>query len=142
MLLKWEARGAVTFDVADLEAQIAAAGGSVKLIVINFPHNPTGAWLSPADLARVVTAARNAGAWLFSDEMYRGLEHGEAAPLPSACEVYERAVCLSGMSKVYALPGLRMGWLVSRDEAFMQQAAGYKDYTTICGSAPSQVRPE
>ena len=130
------------FDVSDLEAQIAAveaSGGKVKLVVINFPHNPTGAWLTPSCLERVVSAAEKAGAWIFSDEMYRGLEHGSSPSLPSACELYERAVCLSGMSKVYALPGLRMGWLACRDAGFMQGAISYKDYTTICGSAPSQV---
>eukprot|EP00966_Prymnesium_polylepis_P030077 699179-Prymnesium_polylepis.1 len=141
-LRRWRARGAVgerlRFDVADLEAQIAAAGGSVKLIIINFPHNPTGAWLEPAELQRVVELARRAGAWLFADEMYRGLEHGEVQ-LPSAVTLYERAVVLSGLSKTYAMPGLRMGWLACRDAGFMADACGLKDYTTICGSAPSQV---
>lgn len=142
-LRKWCCSGGLherqVFDVSDLEALIAEAGGEVKLLVINFPHNPTGAWLSADELARVVAAARAAGAYIFSDEMYRGLEHGEVPPLPSACELYEKAVCLSGMSKVYALPGLRMGWLVCRDPAFLAQAISLKDYTTICGSAPSQV---
>ena len=142
-LRQWRPRGGVTealrFEVEDLEAQIAEAGGAVKLVVINFPHNPTGSWLTAAELERVVAAARAAGAWLFSDEMYRGLEHGDAPPLPSACELYEKGVALSGMSKVYALPGLRMGWLACRDAGFNGRAANFKDYTTICGSAPSQV---
>lgn len=144
---RWRTRGGgddgpLRFDVDDLEAAIAsigAAGGKVKLIVANFPHNPTGSTLAPDQWERLIGAARAAGAWLFSDEMYRGLEHGDAPPLPSACECYEKAVCLSGMSKVYAMPGLRIGWLVCRDAGFMAAVGSLKDYTTICGSAPSQV---
>jgi len=140
---RWEASGSVyerqTFDVGALEALITEAGGRVKLIVVNFPHNPTGASLSPDELTRLIGLARHAGAWLFSDEMYRGLELGALPPLPSVCELYEKGVALSGMSKVYALPGLRIGWLACRASHFIQQARTYKDYTTICGSAPSQV---
>ncbi|KOO35970.1 class i and ii aminotransferase [Chrysochromulina tobinii] len=140
---RWEASGSVydrqTFDVGALEALITEAGGRVKLIVVNFPHNPTGASLSPDELTRLIGLARHAGAWLFSDEMYRGLELGALPPLPSVCELYEKGVALSGMSKVYALPGLRIGWLACRESHFIKQARTYKDYTTICGSAPSQV---
>lgn len=107
--------------------------------MVNFPHNPSGSSLSADDWARVVAAAKGAGAWLFSDEMYRGLEHGDAPALASACEVYEKAVSLCGMSKVYALPGLRVGWLACRDAGFMATVSSLKDYTTICGSAPSEV---
>jgi aspartate/methionine/tyrosine aminotransferase len=64
------------FEVEELEAQVAHAGGSVKLIVINFPHNPTGCWLSAQELRRVVDVARKAGAYLFSDEMHGGGHFG------------------------------------------------------------------
>ena len=138
-LHKWSCRKGQRFDIGDLEEQIRACGGTVKLIVINFPHNPTGCWLKPTEIVRVVALARESRAFLFSDEMYRGLEHGDVAPLPSACELYEKAVCLSGFSKAYAMPGLRIGWLACRDDNFCAAARQFKDYTTICGSAPSQI---
>ena len=58
-----------------------------------------------------------AGAWLFSDEMYRGLEYDVGDRLPPGCELGERVLTLSGLSKTYGLPGLRCGWLAVRDDA-------------------------
>ncbi len=145
---KWAARGGggerLYFDVDDLAALCAAAylrGKSIKAIVINFPHNPTGAHLTAAEQARVVEVARACGAFVLSDEMYRGLEYAPSHPtLPAMCEVYERGISLAGMSKVYALPGLRVGWLVSpAANGFIDACARLKDYTTICGSAPSEA---
>ena len=146
---KWRARGGgserLRFDVDDLEEAIANAGGKVKLITINFPHNPTGAQLTRAEQKRIADLARSCGAFVLSDEMYRGLEYegeggGGGATLPAMCDVYERGISLAGMSKVYALPGLRVGWLVSPSaNGFVERAGALKDYTTICGSAPSEV---
>jgi aspartate/methionine/tyrosine aminotransferase len=68
-------------------------------------------------------------------------EYADQPSLPAVCDVYEKGISLAGMSKVYALPGLRVGWLVSpRANGFIDSAAALKDYTTICGSAPSEVR--
>ena len=124
------------FNVEELYSLITK---ETKLIVINFPHNPTGATLSEADLNRVVEVARERAIPLFSDEMYRYLEHDKSLRLPSVAEIYERGVALSGLSKSFALPGLRIGWLITKDKALLQSCAFYKDYTTICCSAPSEV---
>ncbi|HTX78796.1 MAG TPA: aminotransferase class I/II-fold pyridoxal phosphate-dependent enzyme, partial [Longilinea sp.] len=76
---------------------------------------------------------------LFSDEMYRLLEYNPAKRLPPACDLYEQAISLSGLSKSFALPGLRAGWLATRDERLFHAWMLYKDYTTICSSAPSEI---
>ena len=110
-----------------------------KLIVINFPHNPTGVVLDEAGLNRVVEIARERRITIFSDEMYRYLEHRPDLRLPSVAEIYEHGISLSGLSKSFALPGLRIGWLISKDKTLLQSCAWYKDYTTICSSAPSEV---
>jgi len=110
-----------------------------RLVVVNFPHNPTGA-LPPAEVFEaLIDLLRQRGIYLFCDEMYRGLEIEPAATLPAVCERYERAVTLAGLSKAYGLPGLRIGWLASRDRALVARAAQLKDYTTICASAPSEI---
>ena len=79
------------------------------------------------------------GAWLFSDEVYRELEHDPTDRLPAACDLYERALSLGSMSKTYGLPGLRLGWLASRDRDALQRIVDLKHYTTICSSAPSEL---
>ncbi|HVE12294.1 MAG TPA: aminotransferase class I/II-fold pyridoxal phosphate-dependent enzyme [Elusimicrobiota bacterium] len=110
-----------------------------RLIVVNFPHNPTGFLPSKEDFARVVALARERKITLFSDEMYRFLELDPKDRLPSACELDPKAVSLGGMSKAFGMAGIRVGWLIAQDPALRRRLAELKDYTTICGSAPSEV---
>ena len=124
------------FRVEDLSALLR---DETRLVVANFPHNPTGALPAVAEFEAMVDLIRDAGAALLSDEMYRGLEIGDAEPLPAACDLYGRALTLSGLSKAYGLAGLRIGWLACRDGEALERVAEAKDYTTICSSAPSEI---
>ncbi len=124
------------FDLDELRALMRP---TTRLVVVNFPHNPTGALLTREQLAELVGLVDESRAVLFCDEMYRWLERDQAERLPSAVELSRRAVVLSGMSKALSAPGLRVGWLVSHDEGLRSRLAVAKDYTTICGSAPSEV---
>lgn len=110
-----------------------------KLVIINFPHNPTGYLPSKADFQRIIDIAKKNNAYIFSDEMYRLLEYDSGDRLPSACEVYDKAVSLSGMSKIFGMAGARIGWLATRDKDLYTGMAALKDYTTICNSAPSEI---
>src|SRR6267142_148427 len=122
-------------DVAALEKLIQP---NTKVIYINAPHDPTGL-LMPAPVFRQVLAlAASRNIIFFSDEVYRELEHDPATRLPAACEAYERGVSLGSMSKTYGLPGLRLGWLASRDPEIIRRCLEFKYYTTICSSAPSE----
>lgn len=123
-------------DVDALRAQVRP---STKVVVVNFPHNPTGYLPTGETFASVVEIAREAGAYLFSDEVYRLLEHDPDDRLPAAADLYEKAVSLGVMSKAFALAGLRIGWLATRDAELLRRVAAFKDYTTICNSAPSEV---
>jgi aspartate/methionine/tyrosine aminotransferase len=122
----------------DVDAVAASMRPNTKLIVINFPHSPTGAQIAPDQLARLVSIAELHGAHLFSDEVYRFIEHSAPA-LPAAADLSERAISLGVMSKSFALPGLRIGWITTRDAALRRRIAAMKDYTTICSSAPSEI---
>ena len=124
------------FDPAQLERLVRP---ETRLIVVNFPHNPTGSLPTQAEFRRVVEIARACGAHLFCDEMYRLLEQDPADRLPSGVEVYEKAVTLFGMSKTFGLAGLRLGWLATHDEELRGKLSTFKDYLTICGSAPSEL---
>lgn len=125
-----------TLDLDQLAGMITQR---TKLLVINFPHNPTGYLPTHADLARIVEFVRAHQLYLFSDEMYRLLEHDAQVRLPSLCDLYERAVTLSGMSKTFGLPGLRIGWLATQQPQLPPRWLVLKDYTTICNSAPSEI---
>ena len=125
-----------SFDVEKLEAMIQP---NTKMLVVNFPHNPTGFLPTQGQYDRIVEIARKHDLILFSDEIYRFFEHDPALRLTSGCEIYEKAVCLCGLSKSFGLAGLRVGWLVTQDSDFMQKFIDFKFYTTICSSAPSEI---
>lgn len=110
-----------------------------KLLVINFPHNPTGYLPPREDFERIVQFAKDNRLYLFSDEMYWLLEFDPGDRLPAACDLYENAVTLFGMSKTFGLAGIRIGWLATHNAELCRQMAAFKDYTTICSSAPSEI---
>jgi aspartate/methionine/tyrosine aminotransferase len=86
-----------------------------------------------------VAIADDAGAMLLVDEVYRGLEVDEADRLPAGADVASGGISLGVMSKTYAMAGLRIGWLASHDRDLLARVAAFKDYTTICSSAPSEI---
>lgn len=122
----------------DLAAVEKLLQPNTKIIYINTPHNPTGLLMQHGVFEKLVALAVKRGIILFCDEVYRELEHDPASRLPAACEVYERAVSLGSMSKTYGLPGLRLGWLASKDPDILQRCLELKYYTSICCSAPSE----
>lgn len=125
-----------SFEVSDLRALLRP---DTKLIVINFPHNPTGALLDEAQLKEVLGIAEQNNIIIFSDEMYRFLEYDPAKRTASACDLSPNALSLFGMSKSFALAGLRIGWITTHNRDIADSMARFKDYTTICSSAPSEI---
>lgn len=123
-------------DLRELESALTPA---TRLLVLNFPHNPTGHTLTRAELDAVIALARRHNLTIFMDEMYRLLEWDESVRLPPICDLYEKGISLSGLSKTFALPGLRIGWLASQDASLPLRWLTFKDYTTICNSAPSEI---
>jgi DNA-binding transcriptional MocR family regulator len=84
------------FDPARLETLLQSSRATTKLVVVNFPHNPTGALPTLSEWDDMVRMCEKHGAYLFCDEMYRCLEHDPASMLPAAADIYERGVSLSG----------------------------------------------
>jgi aspartate/methionine/tyrosine aminotransferase len=110
-----------------------------RLLVVNFPHNPTGYQPSREVFDRILELAQAHELYLLSDEMYRLLEYEPENRLPPVCSVYEKGISLSGLSKTFALPGLRLGWLATQATDLVDRWLAFKDYTTICNSAPSEI---
>jgi aspartate/methionine/tyrosine aminotransferase len=115
---------------------------NTKALVVNFPHSPTGFHPDLGTWKALIAWVAERELLLFSDEAYRGLEYRAEQRLPAACELYPRAVSLGLLSKGYGLPGLRTGWAASQDLALLAGMAQWKDYTTICSSAPSEFLAE
>lgn len=123
----------------DLDRLRDALAGGARALMVNWPHNPTGALLGRGEFAQVAAMADAAGATLVCDEVYRLLEHDPADRLPAGAEVSERGVSIGVMSKAFGLAGLRIGWIATRDRALLGRVAALKDYTSICSSAPSEI---
>jgi aspartate/methionine/tyrosine aminotransferase len=121
-----------------LEDLAGAIRPTTRAIVINTPHNPTGAQMKREVFDGLIDIARDHGIFIFSDEVYRFLEHDPRIRLPAMADVYEKGISLGVMSKAYGLPGLRIGWIAAMDSDLLQNMLEFKDYTTICSSAPSE----
>ena len=133
----------LALDPRDWSLDLGRLAGSMRpttrMVVINFPHNPTGAHITRAELDEIIRICRSHGALLFSDEVNRFLERDPSDLLPPASTLYENAISLGVMSKSFALAGLRIGWIATRDRALLARVAALKDYTTICSSGPSEI---
>jgi len=135
----WEVEATEEGWRLDVEALKRRIHIGTKLLVINFPHNPSGYLPPRSDLEAILDLAREFDLYVFSDEMYRLLEYDPAHRLPAVCDLYDKGVSLSGLSKTFSAPGLRIGWLATKDRALLEACTVLKDYTTICSSAPSEV---
>ncbi len=123
----------------DLDELRAAIRPETKVVAVNFPNNPTGANADPEIFRAIVDLCAERGIHLFSDEVYRGLELDETRRLPQAADLFEKGVSLNVMSKAYGLPGLRIGWIASRDHALLERMEKMKHYLSICNARPSEV---
>jgi aspartate/methionine/tyrosine aminotransferase len=123
----------------DVAAVAAALRPSTRVVSVNFPNNPTGAVPDEDAWHSLATLCAERGIWLFSDEVYRGLEQAPRTPLPQAADLSAAALSLNVMSKAYGLPGLRIGWIACRDRDIIARLERAKHYTSICNSAPSEV---
>ena len=124
---KWE------WDLDCLDEKVI---NKTKVISICNPNNPTGSVLNLEQMLRVIEIASRVGAYLLIDEVYIGAEL-ESKRTKSFLGMYEKTIITSGLSKSYAHPGLRIGWIIS-DKSFVEEAWAIKDYTTIASSSLSQ----
>lgn len=123
----------------DVEKIKAAIQSNTKVLIVNFPHNPTGALITKKTQIELIELARAHGLWIFSDEVYRLLEVNPDDRLPAFASLYEKGISLSVMSKAYGLAGLRIGWIACQDAQLLGKMNEVKHYLSICNSAPSEI---
>lgn len=117
----------------DLDALRSLVNERTRAVMICNPNNPTGARLTVRELDDISAMASRHGAWVIADEIYRGAEL-DGIDTPTSWGRYERVIVTSGLSKAYALPGLRIGWVVA-PPALIGELWGIHDYTTIAPGA-------
>lgn len=123
------------FDISELKELL---NDNVGLLVINFPHNPTSFLPSTDEFNELIKLCKENDIYLFSDEMYRMTERSTPS-LSSACSVYNMAISLSGLSKSFGLPGLRVGWICCQNNEIVAKFRSLRDYTTICSPSPTEA---
>ena len=114
----------------DLDELRQLVVGGTGLIAMTNPNNPTGSLMDRAMLEEIVTIAREADAWILCDEVYRGTDQHGDGMTTSIADLYEKGVSTAGMSKAFALAGLRLGWIAGPQE-LIEKVTVHRDYDTI-----------
>jgi aspartate/methionine/tyrosine aminotransferase len=114
----------------DVDALERAVGTRTKAVMVCNPNNPTGHVLTPDEMDAVIGAADRVGAWIVSDEIYRGAEIDTDTTSPTFWGRHKRVVVTSGLSKAFGLPGLRIGWAVAPADVIRELWIRH-DYTTL-----------
>jgi aspartate/methionine/tyrosine aminotransferase len=125
--LRYEDRWAL-----DLDALASLITPRTRLVSLTVPHNPTGTVFDEATLRGALALAEKHGCRLLVDETYREMTFG--AMLPSAASLSPAAISVSSLSKTYGLPGIRLGWLVTRDVGLRETFLAAKEQIFICNS--------
>ncbi len=115
------------FDPDEMQQMVS---NQTRLIAVCNPNNPTGHIMSPEERQAVNQAAGRVGAWILSDEVYAGSEHNTEVITPTLWGDYDRVIAIGSLSKAYALPGLRTGWVVAPKE-MADEIWARQDYITI-----------
>ncbi|MDP9368878.1 MAG: aminotransferase class I/II-fold pyridoxal phosphate-dependent enzyme [Chloroflexota bacterium] len=111
---------------------------TTRLIVVNFPHSPTGFVPDQDYLEQLISLADDASITVICDEIYRGLPLTEAGEPPSLADLSRRAVVLNSLSKGYGLPGLRVGWVATRNEGVLAKVKHLRMHVNSFVGAPSE----
>jgi capreomycidine synthase len=99
-----------------------------KLVVVNFPHNPTGTSLTIAEMKLLVDMVDSVGAYLIWDAAFQDLQFQD--PLPSIHQLYDKAISTNTFSKAYGFPGMRYGWCIV-PPSLIRPIQLYKDFTNL-----------
>jgi aspartate/methionine/tyrosine aminotransferase len=124
----------------DLDELASRIDSGTRLVSVTYPHNPTGVVISEAELVALIDLAVENDCYLLVDETYRDLHHAAPVPVPPlAASLSKRAISVSSVSKAYGLPGIRIGWIVSRDQTLQSKFLAAKEQIVLCGSVVDEA---
>lgn len=112
-----------------------------KWVIVNFPHNPTGFTPDDSYIADLTAILERRGTTLLCDEIYAGLALDQAEQSPLAT-LYDKAVSMNSVSKTLGCPGLRIGWLASRDEAVLARLRAARMHFNSFAGSPCEFLAE
>lgn len=116
----------------DIEALKKLITPKTKLVSLTCPHNPTGTMISESDLKEIIKVVEASNAYLLFDETYRDMSF--KFKLPIAASLSDRVISVSSLSKTYGLPGIRIGWLITKNPKLQELFLAAKEQIFICGS--------
>ena len=115
------------------------ADSNTKLLLVNSPHNPTGATIADDEMETLHDFAAERGIQLVFDEVYHPIYHGR--PTKSAARL-PHATVISDLSKAFSLAGVRTGWIIEHDAQRRQQYWTARAYFSICNSSTGEMLSE
>ena len=101
-----------------------------RLICLTNPNNPTGAVIPDETLRKIAEIAKERNIWVLADEVYRGLNMTGNPYSEAFADIYGKGISVGSMSKTYSLPGLRVGWIVARED-LIKEINKHREYNTI-----------
>jgi aspartate/methionine/tyrosine aminotransferase len=116
----------------DTQRIAAAMRPNTRLVSITCPHNPTGTLITRQQLDQLITLVEGSGCRLLVDETYRDLSYGRQLPIAASLSTSAISVC--SLSKAYGIPGIRVGWIITRDPVLAERFLAAKEQIGICGS--------
>lgn len=101
----------------DPDEMAAAVTPRTRAILINTPHNPTGAMLGPEELEALADISTRHNLWLITDEVYSHFAYAKPHLSPANLETLaDRTIVISSLSKSHAMTGWRLGWVTGPEE--------------------------
>lgn len=116
----------------DLDALEKMIIPNTKLVSLTYPHNPTGVLIDEDTLHKIIAIIEKKKTFLLMDETYRDMSF--VKPLPVAATLSPRVISISSMSKSYGLPGIRIGWIICRNQELMEIFLAAKEQIFITNS--------
>jgi len=116
----------------DFDKLASSIRPETRIVSVTCPHNPTGVMYSEAELRALVELTRSKGCYLLVDETYRDLSFD--GPLPLAASLGDNVISVSSLSKAYGVPGIRLGWIITKNTKLQEIFLAAKEQISLCGS--------